>query len=183
MAASLQPAVSGATPRSIRRVTALHGGGLFAGAAVMSLALALTGSLLTAAGLRFVLFIPVGAALALAVLQSAGLGIPQSRWQVPEYWRRTLDAGMLPVAYGVILGGGVFTAVVVGAFWVFVAVTLLCAAPLALIGWSAYAAGRLIGFRLALQRRRPLERIFLTAFQRKVLIIATTMLAAMVVFA
>ncbi len=56
----------------------------------MSLALALAGSLVTAAGLRFVLWVPVGVALALAVLQSGGLGIPQSRWQVPEYWRRTL---------------------------------------------------------------------------------------------
>jgi hypothetical protein len=149
----------------------------------MSLALALAGSLVTAAGLRFVLWVPVGVALALAVLQSAGLGIPQSSWQVPEYWRRTLDAGTLPVAYGAILGAGVFTAVVVGAFWVFMAVTLLCTAPLALIGWSAYAAGRLIGFRLALQMHRPLERIFLTAFQRRGLIIATTMLAALVVFA
>ncbi len=87
------------------------------------------------------------------------------------------------MAYGAILGAGVFTAVVVGAFWVFMAATLLCTAPLALIGWSAYAAGRLIGFWLALQMRRPLERIFLTAFQRRGLIIATTMLAALVVFA
>jgi hypothetical protein len=186
MAASLQPAVSGATPRSLRRVTTLHGAGLLAGAIVMSLTLTLAGSLVIAAGLRIILLVPVGAALALAVLQSAGLRIPQSRWQVPDYWRRTLDAGTLPVAYGAILGVGVFTAVVVGAFWVFVAVTLLCTTPVALIGWSAYAAGRMIGFRLALQMQqmqRPLERIFLTAFQRRALIIATTMLAALVAFA
>jgi hypothetical protein len=180
MASSLQPAVSGATPKSLRRVTARHGGGLLAGAVVMSLMLALVGSLAIAAGLRSIFVLLVSIALALAVLQSFGLRIPQSRWQVPEYWRRTLDAGTLPVAYGAILGFGVFTAVVVGAFWVFVAATLLYTAPVALIGWTAYAFGRMIGFRLALQVQ-PLERILLTAFQRRAVIIATTMLATLVV--
>ena len=72
--------------------------------------------------------------------------IPQSSWQVPEYWRRAVDADVLPVAYGAILGFGVFTAVVVGAFWVFVAVTLIYPAPVA-------AAG------LAGLRRRPDRRV------------------------
>ena len=182
MAASLQPAVSGATPRSLRRVTALHGVGLLAGAVIMSLILALAGALVTAAGLRRLLIVAVGIALALAALQSVGLRIPQSRWQVPEHWRRTLDASVLPVAYGVILGFGVFTAVVVGAFWVFVAVTLKYSALVALIGWSSYAFGRMMAFRLALQVQ-PLERILLTAFQRRVLIIATTVLATLVAVA
>jgi len=183
MAASLQPAVSGATPTSVRRVTLLHGAGLLVGAVVMSLLLALAGSLVTAAGLHFILLILVGIALGMALLQSAGIRIPESRWQVPEYWRRALDAGTLPVAYGAILGFGIFTAVVVGAFWVFVALTLLHTVSVALIGWSAYAVGRIIGFRFALQSRRPLERILLTGLQRRALIIATSMLAILVVAA
>ena len=182
MAAALRPgspAVSGAAQRSLRRVTVLHGVGLLAGAVIMSLTLALLGSLATAAGLHSVLLIPVGIALALAVLQSIGVRIPESSWQVPEYWRRMLDAGTLPVAYGAILGLGIFTAVVAGAFWVFVALTLRYPAVVALAGWSAYAFGRLAGFRLALQIRRPLEQIFLTPLQRRAVIIATTMLAAL----
>jgi hypothetical protein len=182
MAASLRPAVSGATSKRLRRVTALHGAGLIAGAILMSLVLALLGSLVVAVGLRSILIVPVAIALALAVLQSIGIRLPQSGWQVPEYWRRALDAGTLPVAYGAILGLGVFTAVVVGAFWVFVAVTLRYPAQIALIGWSFYALGRLTGFRLALQVW-PLERIFLTAFQRRILIIVTTMLAALIALA
>lgn len=181
MAASLRPAVSGASARPIRRLTALHGAGLISGAIVMSLVLALLGSLLIAAGLRIVLIVPAGMAVALAVMQSIGLSLPESRWQVPEYWRRTLEASAVPVLYGAILGAGVFTAVVVGAFWVFAAVTLKYSAPVALIGWSSYALGRLTGFRLSLQVR-PLERIFLTAFQRRALIIATTLAAAVVAF-
>ncbi len=182
MAASLRPAVSGASARHLRRVTSLHGAGLIVGAIVMSLVLALLGSFVIAVGSRSILLVRVGVAIALAVLQSAGFGLPQSRWQVPEYWRRTLDAGTLPVAYGAILGLGVFTAVVVGAFWVFVAITLRYPAPLALIGWSSYALGRMTGFRLALQVQ-PLERMFLTASQRRVLIISTTILAAIVAVA
>ena len=131
MAASLRPAVSGASAKYLRRVTTLHGAGLMVGAIVMSLALALLGSIVTAMGMRLILLIPVLVAVALAVLQSIGVRLPQSRWQVPEYWRRTLDAGTLPVIYGAILGLGVFTAVVVGAFWVFLAETLRYPAPVA----------------------------------------------------
>lgn len=180
MAAALRPAVSGATSRSLRRVTLLHGAGLFAGAILMGLMLALVRGAAIALGLHSVLVIPAAAGLVLAVLQCVGGGLPQSPWQVPDYWRRTLDVDTLPIAYGVLLGLGVFTAVVVGAFWVFVAATLIYAAPLALVGWSAYALGRLIGFRAALQVQ-PLERIFLTARQRRVLIAVTTVIAAMVI--
>jgi hypothetical protein len=182
MAASLRPAVSGATAKHLRRVTALHGAGLIVGAIVMSLVLALLGSLAIALGMRSVLLVPVGVAIALAAMPSIGFRLPQSRWQVPEYWRRTLDAGSLPVAYGAILGLGVFTAVVVGAFWVFVAVTLRYPAPLALIGWLSYALGRMTGFRLALQVQ-PLERIFLTTHQRRALIISTAMIGTLVAVA
>lgn len=185
MAAALRPgspAVSGATQRSLRRVTTLHGLGLLAGAILMSLTLSLVRALVIVAGVRAVLIVPVVIALALAALQSAGLRIPDSSWQVPEYWRRVLDADLLPVAYGAILGFGVFTSVVVSAFWVFVAATLIYTVPLALIGWSAYALGRAIGFRLAVQTQ-PLERILLTPFHRRMIVIATTVTAALVVVA
>lgn len=182
MAASLRPAVSGATLGSHRRVTALHGAGLVAGAVIMSLALALAGAFMGTMGLRHLLLLLVYAALALAILQSVGMPLPQSRWQVPEYWRRMLDADALPVAYGAILGFGAFTSVVVGAFWVFLIATTLHTALVALIGWLAYAAGRISGFRFGLGHQ-PVERIFLTAHKRQALVIATTALAIAAVVA
>jgi hypothetical protein len=179
MAASLRPAVSGATRTQLRRVTVLHGTGLIFGAIVMGLIVGLLGSLIGALGLKWIPVMLIGIALALSALQSIGFGVPQSRWQVPEYWRRVLDAGTLPIAYGAILGLGIFTAVTVGAFWVFLAISLRYPAPIALIGWSFYALGRLTGFRLALQAR-PLERIFLTQMQQRLLIISTTAFAALI---
>jgi hypothetical protein len=184
MAAALRPgspAVSGTRPKPAQRVIVLHGAGLFAGAGVMGLLLVLARALMVAAGLRFLLIVPAGLALAIALPQCAGAGVPQSSWQVPEYWRRAIDPGILPVAYGAILGFGVFTAVVVGAFWVFLAATFLFPAPVALAGWLAYACGRTAGFCLALPMRR-LERVFLTARKRRGLIVGTTLLAALVVF-
>jgi hypothetical protein len=182
MASSLWPAVGGATRGFTRRATTLHGVGLFAGAVIMSLALALAGAFVGVMGLRNLLLLLVYVALALAVLQSVGVPLPQSRWQVPEYWRRMLDADVLPVAYGAILGFGAFTSVVVGAFWVFLAATTLHTALVALIGWLAYAAGRISGFCFGL-RHQPVERIFLTRHQRQALVIATTALAIAAVVA
>jgi hypothetical protein len=184
MAAALRPgspAVSGAAPKSVHRVMVLHGAGLVSGALVMGLLLAFARALMVGAGLRSALVVPAGIALALAWLQCLGLPIPQSSWQVPEYWRRGIDPGILPVAYGAILGFGVFTAVVVGAFWVFVAATFLYPAPVALAGWLAYACGRTAGFCFALQMRE-LEQILLTARKRRGLIVSVTLIAALVVF-
>lgn len=175
------PAVSGAAPTSVRRVTVLHAGGLLCGALLMGLLLAFARALLVGAGLRSLLVIPAGAALLLALLQCAGLPVPQSSWQVPEYWRRAVDADILPLAYGAILGFGVFTAVVTSAFWVFVALTLACPAPVALAGWLAYACGRIAGFSAALRLQR-LERILLTARKRTGLIVGSTLIAALAVF-
>jgi hypothetical protein len=184
MAAALRPgraAVRGTARNPVHRVVVLHGAGLAAGALIMGLLLALGRAVLVGTGLRSVLVIPAVIALALAVGQCAGLPLPQSRWQVPEYWRRAVDADILPVAYGAILGFGVFTAVVVGAFWVFVAVTLIYPAPVAAAGWLAYAGGRIAGFCLAL-RLQWLERIFLTAGKRRGLIAGSALIAALVVF-
>jgi hypothetical protein len=184
MAAALRPgrpAVSGARQKHAHRVTVLHAAGLLAGASVMGLLLALVRAILVAAGLHALLIVPAGLALVVAFLQCAGLPVPQSSWQVPEYWRRAIDAGILPVAYGAILGAGVFTAVLTGAFWVFVAATLLCPAPVAVAGWLAYACGRIAGFCLAPPMHRP-DRVFLTSRKRRGLIVGTTLLAALVVF-
>jgi hypothetical protein len=180
MAACLRPAVSGAPRNALRKVIALHGVGLLAGALVMGLVLAVIGSALGSVGLRSVATVVVGLSVVVAVLQVAGLRVPQSPWQVPDYWRRTLDPGVLPIAYGAILGTGIFTAVVVGAFWVFVALTLLFAPSIALLGWIAYAMGRVVGFAVVLQTE-PLERIFISAGQRRTLVLATAMFAAIVV--
>jgi hypothetical protein len=165
----------------VHRVTVLHGAGLAAGALIMGLLLALGRAVMVGAGLRSVLVIPAAIALAVAVGQCGGLPVPQRRWQVPEYWRRAVDADILPVAYGAILGFGVFTSVVVSAFWVFVAVTLIYPAPVAVAGWLAYAGGRIAGFCLALRLQR-LERILLTAGKRRGLIAGSTLIAALVVF-
>jgi hypothetical protein len=184
MAAALRPgpaAVSGAGPKSVRRVTALHGAGLLSGALIMALLLSLARALVVGAGLRSLLIIPAGIALILAFLQCAGFRIPQSSWQVPEYWRRGLDADILPVAYGAVLGFGVFTSVVVGAFWVFVAATFLYSVPVALLGWLAYACARIAGFCFALQVPQ-LERILLTPGKRRGLIAIATLIATLVVF-
>jgi hypothetical protein len=183
MAAALRPgpaAVSGPGQHPVRRVTLLHGTGLVCGALVMGLLLALVRAAVVGAGLRSLLVVPAGVALVLAVAQCAGLPAPQSSWQVPEYWRRAVDAGILPVAYGAILGFGVFTAVVVAAFWVFAAATLLFPAPVALLGWLAYASGRVAGFSVAL-RLRELERVLLTTRERAGLVVGSTLLAALVV--
>jgi hypothetical protein len=184
MAAALRPgapAVSGAHWNPAHRVAVLHAAGLFAGAAIMGLLLVLVRALMIGAGLRFLLIVPAGVALAIALLQCAGLPVPQSSWQVPEYWRRVIDADFLPVAYGAILGFGVFTAVVAGAFWVFVAATILYPAPVALAGWLSYACGRSAGFCLALPVRQ-LERVFLTLRKKRKLIVGTTLLAALTIF-
>ena len=184
MAAALRPgpaAVSGASPKSVSRVTALHGAGLLVGAAIMALVLSFIRALLVGGGLRLLLIIPAAVALVVAFLQCAGLPIPQSSWQVPEYWRRGMDADILPVAYGVVLGFGVFTSVVVGAFWVFVAGTLLYSVPLALTGWLAYACARAAGFCFAVQIPQ-LERILLNARRRRGLIVVSTLIATLVVF-
>lgn len=184
MAAALRPGsptVRGAAARSVHRVTVLHATGLVCGALVMGLLLALARALAIGAGLRPLLVIPAGVALVAAVLQCAGVPVPQSSWQVPEYWRRSIDAGLLPVAYGAILGFGVFTAVVVGAFWVFAAASFLYSPPVALAGWLAYACGRTAGFGFALRLRR-LERIFLSTRTRTGLVVGSTLIAALVVF-
>jgi hypothetical protein len=179
MGASLRPAVSGATPAA-RNVTVLHVAGLLAGSALMGLVLAVAGAAVLSAGLRPAVNVLVGIAVLLSILQCAGVRLPQSRWQVPEYWRRTLDGGVLPVAYGAILGLGVFTAVVVGAFWVFVAAAPMHTAPVVLLAWGAYGLGRSIGFVVSMRIER-LDRLMLSGLQRKLLILATAILATVAV--
>src|SRR5215467_11384259 len=98
MAAALRPGpAAGSAPRptSAHRVTALHGAGLFVGALIRALLLSFVRALLVGGGLRSLLFIPAAIALMLAFMQCAGLSIPQSSWQLPEYWRRALDADIL----------------------------------------------------------------------------------------
>jgi hypothetical protein len=183
MAAALRPgpaAVSGTSPGSASRVTALHGTGLLAGALIMALLLSFARALLVGAGLRALLVIPAGLALVLAFMQCAGLPVPQSSWQVPEYWRRGMDPDILPVAYGAILGFGVFTSVVTAAFWVFAAGTVLYPVPLALAGWVTYAGARTAGFWFAL-RVPQLERILLTERSRSGLLVSATLIATLVV--
>ena len=160
MAASLRPAVSEVAPRrDIRRVTAFHTGGLLLGGMTSGLVLATLGAAVRTLRVGIVVDVVVGLTLILAGGQILGLRLPQSKWQVPEYWRRFFDVDVLPLAYGGLLGLGILTAVVVGAFWVFVALTLAVSPGIALAGWCAYALGRAGGFRAALAMRADVAMV------------------------
>lgn len=177
MVGSLGPAVRGAERGRQHRLTILHSGGLLAGALIAGLALAIAGGGARALDGRDFLRALEFAALAVALIQLGGGRLPQSRWQVPEHWRRHFDIDVLAIAYGLLLGVGVLTAVVVGAFWVFFAASLLLSPGIVILGWIAYAVGRVGGFAV-MARTEHLERIFLKPPQQRFLILATALLGA-----
>ncbi len=73
-----------------------------------------------------------------------GLPYPRSRWQVPEHWRASLPLPFTLAGYGYILGTGVFTDVVLPAFWMLVTLTVLSTASAVIpIAWLAYAGARI----------------------------------------
>jgi hypothetical protein len=144
MVGAMGPAVSG-----VRRSNGLaltHLVGLLIGSAIMGLVLILLGSSLDAGRLKQISIIVLIGSIVVVVLQLVGLPALQSRWQVPEHWRRLLDMNMLAAFYGFLLGFGAFTAVVASAFWVFLALSLLVSPPVVIGGWLGYAAVRGTGF-------------------------------------
>jgi hypothetical protein len=183
MLGALGPAVRGV---ALPRQTVAFGFGLstMIGSLLAGAVLAAVGALLAAAGLGFLGVGALAVASIVALAQIAGARPLQSRWQVPEPWRRQLDLDVLAVFYGFILGLGVFTAVVVSAFWVFVAATLIVPLPVALAGWAGYGLARAGGFVIAAASRPNLQaptrkddrRIALTATALALLVVATQVL-------
>ena len=169
MVGSLGHAVRGAEKRKARSVALLHTTGLVIGATLIALALATVGAGLRGAGLTDLLMAFAVASLLIVVAQLAGMRLPESRWQVPEVWRRQIDTSALAFIYGALLGLGIFTAVVVAAFWVFLVLTLLVSPIIAVVGWVLYALARSLGFIVVTARSTP-ERIFLSHAQRRFLL-------------
>ena len=149
MVGALGHAVRAADRRLARTVVVAHVGGLLAGSLLMGGALAIIGA---AAGGSSWTVAPAVVAFVLALGQALGRRPVQSRWQVPEAWRRGMDLGFLAGLYGLLLGIGVLTAVVVSAFWVFFALSIAVPPTIALGGWLAYAAARGIGFVVTARR-------------------------------
>jgi hypothetical protein len=148
MVGSLGPAVSGVERRSLGVVLGFVGATMLA-SLIMASSLVLVGELLATASLEAVEISFVTGALILSVSQVLGSSRPlQSEWQVPERWRRQMAPDVLAAFYGFILGFGVFTAVVVSAFWVFLALSLIVDPWIAIAGWGTYAAVRSGGFVL-----------------------------------
>lgn len=180
MVGSLGPVVHGAG-RQFRRIAVLHTLGLMCGALLMCGGLVLLGEGIRELASKPLEFAVVAVPLALSGAQTVlGMRPFQSQWQVPENWRRLLDFDMLALAYGFLLGLGLFTAVVVSAFWVFVALTLLVAPQLALVGWVVYAAVRGAGLWF-LGRRAMGNWRFLTPGGRRMLVTGATAMSVLAV--
>lgn len=153
MRGSLGPVGNGAKA-SLNRTAIIYTGGLLIGAGLAGSFLSLLGAGLETAGLHSVALFLVFVSLAAAGMQVFGLRPPQSRWQVPEGWRRLLDADLLAAFYGFLLGLGGLTAIVVAAFWVFASLSLAIGAGPTLAGWATYALTRGAGYWITARRDR-----------------------------
>jgi hypothetical protein len=153
MVGSMGPAVSGVGRGS--KVAAIHLAALVVGALGTALVLALLGAALRAAKLGWLPVALVGISVLLGVLQVAGVPAVQSRWQVPERWRRLMDVDVLAAFYGLLLGVGGLTAVVVSAFWIFAALSLVVDPRIVVLGWVSYAVVRGVGFWILGRGRGP----------------------------
>lgn len=156
MVLTIGPAVRGAEGR---RLLFVHSIGLFGGATIMALITTLTavGLASAVAGARAVV-VPVAAGIvalwAVRVALGLGLPFPSSSWQVPAYWRSVLPPQITMLAYGVLLGVGFLTAVVVPVYWCFLtASTLSQSIILNLIAWWIYAGARASSTWLGAYRR------------------------------
>jgi hypothetical protein len=127
---------------NFKTTAALHVGGLLAGAMLTGSVLVLLTGLITPRDRQELCEAGLAFACGAVVLQMFGRRPPQSSWQVPEIWRRSVDPMILPVAYGFLLGLGILTAVAVASFWVFVVATPIQPPLVAVAGWSVYALAR-----------------------------------------
>ena len=129
------------------------------------------GQILNSLGLRPIAWLLVLGAAGLSVVQLARPRPLQSRWQVPEPWRRVIDPDVLALLYGFLLGTGVLTAVVVSAFWVFVTLTLVASPLAAISAWMIYGVVRGMSFVATSQEKPQDQRA------RQILVLWTTTLA------
>lgn len=148
MAGALGPAGSGAAS-SRTRISLIYTTGLVLGSAVLALCLATLGQVLEVLGTGRAVSVVIAIASVLVLLQLLGLRPLQSRWQVPEEWRRLMSMDLLAAFYGFLLGLGLFTAVVLSAFWMLIGLSLLAHPIAVLISWEVYALIRGLGFILA----------------------------------
>lgn len=179
MVGSLGPAGSGAV-RSLRTTALWHLSGLLIGALSVGAALAVLGAALERSPLASLRVLAVVAALALVAFQLIRGRVVQSRRQVPDHWRGRMDTEILAWLYGVLLGVGFATSVVVSAFWVFFALTLLVPVHLALLAWGGYAITRGFGF-WGVSALRGIDGVFLGRRHRRGLVISTSVLAGVAV--
>lgn len=148
MVGSLGSVVNG-SDQALRRVTGLHLIGLVVGALLVGSFLTVTGAAARSLGLRPVILVVAVLSVAGTASQLVGTPALQSQWQVPEHWRRIMSGDVLALFYGFLLGLGMLTAVVVTAFWAFVALSILVQPPLALAGWTVYALTRGLSFHVS----------------------------------
>jgi hypothetical protein len=87
-----------------------------------------------------------------------------------------MDTEILAWLYGVLLGVGFATSIVVSAFWVFLALTLLMPVHVALVGWGAYAITRGFGF-WSVSAFRGIDGAFLGRNQRAAMVMGSAALA------
>jgi hypothetical protein len=155
MAQTIAPAVSG---NESKRQLIGHGIGLALGSTAMALFLVLVGSLLRAVGAWrppvVALATAVATLWAITTATGRGLPYPRSRWQVPVAWREELPPLWTVAVYGVLLGLGFATDVVLPAYWLLVGLTIATADVAAsLAAWLAYAATRAVTTATAVRRQ------------------------------
>lgn len=178
MVGALGPAGRGAES-GMSRTIAIHGFAIVLGATLMGLVVATVGSFVQGSPLASVLSAALVACLMLVALQAIDLRTPpQSRWQVPEPWRRLLDMEVLAGFYGFVLGFGVFTAVVLSAFWVFVTLTLAAAPGVAVAAWASYGLARTLSFGIAITANRG-KPPFLSSRARQSMIYISLVVSAL----
>jgi hypothetical protein len=169
MVGALGPAVRGVDTMTGRRVLRLHVGSLVLGAWLAALVSASLGTVVLHTHVeRAIIALGILGVLG-TVAQLLGARPLQARWQVPERWRRQLDIAALAIAYGLLLGMGVMTAVTVTCFWTFVALGLVVGSIPAMLGWSAYGLARGAAFVAGLRTTNNVESLPRAIFTRRAL--------------
>ncbi|MGH7717323.1 MAG: hypothetical protein ACREON_00560 [Gemmatimonadaceae bacterium] len=142
----------------------------------MAALLVITGELTRSTPFPSLPHFALGLAVVLATLQLVGLPVVQLRRQVPDHWRGRVDGQVLAWLYGLLLGTGFATAVMVSAFWVFLTMTLVVAPVVAFLGWAVYALTRGLGF-WRISSRNGIEGMFLRPGQHQLLVVVATLIA------
>lgn len=154
MVGTIIPIVHGESIEGRRSYRALwlYACAMLAGGALTGLVVGYSGQMAgmeALGGLRSPLLL-LGMALLYLLLSGRELGVwrfpmPQPRWQVPRHWQVALGRPMAVLAYGAILGSGVFTAISSGSFYPLLMWPAVLGSPaIGLAGFAAFAIGRTI---------------------------------------